>query len=381
MTASRWTHPAWLMPKWSGMAIGRVVGTAGYAIAAVVSVPAHLRWLTALFTAVALAGALYSWRPLIRQPARRLVGLLVMAAGGHATYAIDPSSPGWLPAGISISVALAVLPLAVSVPYAFITAGIAATIAELENPKALAPLLAGCVGFAILGATVGNSRQRADAAEKLLLSEQATRAAEARAHVYAERQRLAREIHDILAHTLSAQIVGLESARLLLRRDAPPEAVLQQVDQAQRLAREGLEETRRAVYSLRGDARPTMESVRDLAQTAGARLELVGEPQPMTPEGGLAVERTVREALTNIRKHAPGATATVTLSYFDDRVEVEVCDTGRAGPSGAPPPLTDAGSGYGLAGMRERAELIGGELKAGPVDDGKGFRVWLTIPR
>jgi signal transduction histidine kinase len=373
MTTGRWTRRT-LVPNWSGLAIGRVVGAAAYAVAAVVSVPAHQRLAAALFTAVAVAGAMYSWRPLAGQPVRRLAGLMVMAAGGHATYAIDPSSPGWLPAGISISVAFALLPLVVSVPYAFLTAGIAATIAEVENPKALAPLLAGCAGFAILGATVGTTRQRADTAEKLLRSEQATRAAEARTQVYAERQRLAREIHDILAHTLSAQIVGLESARLLLRRGAPADAVLHQVEQAQRLAREGLDETKRAVYSLRGDARPTVESVRELAKTAGARLEVVGEPQPMTPEGGLAVERTVREALTNVRKHAPGATATVTLSYRDDRVEVEVRDMG-GGHGGT----AMNGSGYGLTGMRERAELIGGELEAGP--EAEGFRVWLTIPR
>jgi signal transduction histidine kinase len=372
MTLRRWPRP----PA-PGIAVGRAVGTVAYAVAAIVSVPTHLRWAAVGFTAVALAGALYSWRARTDQPVHRLVGLFVMAGGGHALYAVDPHSPGWFPAGIAISVALAALPLPVAVGFAFVSAGVAATIAELRNPTAVVPLLAGCGGFAILGATLGTSRQRAESAERLLASEKAAREAEARTRVYAERQRLAREIHDILAHTLSAQIVGLESARLLLRRGAGADAVLQQVDQAQRLARDGLEETRRAVHSLRGDARPTLESVRTLAETAGARLSVTGEPQALEPEAGLAVERTVQEALTNVRKHAPGAVATVSLSYLPDRFEVEVRDVGGSGNGAVP---ADSGAGYGLAGMRERAELLGGKLIAGPLDDGKGYRVWLTIP-
>jgi signal transduction histidine kinase len=304
----------------------------------------------------------------------------VMAGGGHVLYALDPSSPGWFPAGLAIAVAMVLLPLPTAVGFSLVTTGIGATIAELRNPGAMAPLLAGCVGFAILGAAAGTSRQRADTAERLLASEQAAREARARTQVYAERQRLAREIHDVLAHTLSAQIVGLESARLLLHRNAPAEAVLRQVEQAQRLARDGLDETRRAVYSLRGDVRSTVDSVGELARTGSARLSIQGEPEPLEPEVGLAVERTVREALTNIRKHAPGAAATVSLRYCADRVEVEVLDGGTAG-NGARSALSHAGAGYGLTGLRERAELLGGQLTAGPVEDGRGYRVCLTIPK
>lgn len=373
---SRWLSR---YPPVRGIAVGRAVGTAAYAVAAVVSVPSHLRWLAVVLTAVALAGALYSWRSSAEhQPGRLLLGLLVMAAGGHVLYAVDPTSPGWFPAGIAISVALAALPLPVAVAFALVTAGTAASIAELRNPGALLPLLAGCAGFAILGVTIGGSRQRAESAERLLASEQAVREAEARAHVLAERQRLAREIHDILAHTLSAQIVGLESARLLLRRGAASAAVMQQIEQAQRLARDGLEDTRQAVYSLRGDTRPIVEAVRTLAEAADARLTVTGRPEHTEPEAGLAVERTVREALTNVRKHAPGAAVEVSLSYLPAAIEVEVRN-GRS--SAAQPALAGTGAGYGLSGLQERAELLGGELTAGPVDEGKGYRVWLTIPR
>jgi signal transduction histidine kinase len=162
-----------------------------------------------------------------------------------------------------------------------------------------------------------------------------------------------------------------------LRKGAPAEAVLQQVEQAQRFAREGLDETRQAVSSLRGDTRPTVEAVRALAETAGARLTVTGGPEHTEPEAGLAVERTVREALTNVRKHAPGAPVEVAVSFLPATIQVEI----RNGPSAAHPMLADTGAGYGLSGLRERAELLGGELTAGPLDDGKGFRVWLTIPR
>ncbi|GAA3204666.1 sensor histidine kinase [Dactylosporangium siamense] len=358
-----------------GVALGQAVGAVAYTVAAVVSVPVHLRWLAAGLAAVALAGAYASRRAGADRPVRMLLALVVMAAGGHALYVVDPTSPGWFPAGLSIALAFAALPLPLAVGFAVATAATGATIAELRNPGALLPLLAGCAGFAVLGIGIGGSRQRAETAERLLASEQALREAEARTEVLAERQRLAREIHDILAHTLSAQIVGLESARLLLRKGAPTEAVLQQVDQAQRFAREGLDETRQAVSSLRGDTRPAVEAVRALADTAGARLTVTGDPGHLSPEAGLAVERTVREALTNVRKHAPGAPIEAALTFHQATIEVQI----RNGRSSARPTLADTGAGYGLSGLRERAELLGGDLTAGPHED--GFRVWLTIPR
>lgn len=365
------------LPASCALVLGRAAATIAYAVAAVVVVPAHLRWAALLCTAVAFAGAAYGWRARTDQPVHRVIGLAVMAAGGHALYVVDPSSPGWLPAGIAISVALAVLPLPIAMPFVVVTAGTGALIAELRNPAAIVPLLAGCTGFAVLGAVVGASRQRADQAERLLASEHAARDAEAKAQVYAERARLAREIHDILAHTLSAQIVGLESARLLMRKGAPAEAVLQQIDQAQKLAREGLDETRQAVQSLRGDTRPTAEAVGELAKSANATLTVEGRPEPLAPETGLAIERTVREALTNVRKHAPGAAVRIRLAYREDQVEVEVHDSGSATRSA----LHDTGTGYGLTGLRERAELLGGTLDADAMDEGEGYRVWLTIPR
>ncbi|MFD0536496.1 sensor histidine kinase [Actinomadura luteofluorescens] len=100
---------------------------------------------------------------------------------------------------------------------------------------------------------------------------------------------------------------------------------------------------------------------------------MTGAPRELPPQAGLAVVRTAQEALTNVRKHAPGARAQVALRYLTGKVELEVTDTG-----GTEPVEELGGGGYGLVGMRERAELIDGTLVTGP--DGKGFRVSLSVP-
>jgi signal transduction histidine kinase len=197
----------------------------------------------------------------------------------------------------------------------------------------------------------------------------------AAARVLAERQRLAREIHDILAHSLSAQVVHLEGTRMLLERDGKEAAALERVEQARAMARSGLEETKRAVAALRGEATPLAEELSRLTEPFGNRcvVEVSGDPSTLSVEARLAVVRTAQEALTNVHKHAPDASVTVAVRCSADRCELDVRDTG--GPPGA---LADAGSGYGLVGMRERAELLGGELTAGPCET--GFRVLLRVP-
>jgi signal transduction histidine kinase len=207
----------------------------------------------------------------------------------------------------------------------------------------------------------------------------ALRVSQASNEVLADRAHLAREIHDILAHSLSAQIVHLEGARLLLAGDGGREQVLERVESAQRLARSGLEETRRALATLRGEIPRPEEALAELAEEFRAvtgrpcDVEITGPSRELTPEARLAVVRTAQEALTNARKHAPGARTTVRLRYRDADVELDATDEGGPGPAGRSP-----GSGYGLVGMRERAELIGGTLEAGRVEG--GFRVVLRVP-
>ncbi|TDD12102.1 sensor histidine kinase [Nonomuraea deserti] len=198
----------------------------------------------------------------------------------------------------------------------------------------------------------------------------------ARESAQAERAHLAREIHDILAHAQSAQIVHLEGARLLLERGDVPTA-LDRVNRAVRLARSGLEETKRALEALRGQDIRLLELLERLAvehRSAGGALcevEVSGDVSALPAGARLAVARTAQEALTNVRKHAPGAAVTVTLRNLGGWCELKVRDDGGAAPA-------QDGAGYGLVGMRERAELLGGSLTTGP--EGDGFRVLLRLP-
>ncbi|AQZ65688.1 hypothetical protein BKM31_33300 [[Actinomadura] parvosata subsp. kistnae] len=204
----------------------------------------------------------------------------------------------------------------------------------------------------------------------------AARAAEAREAVLAERARIAREIHDILAHSLSAQLVHLEGAKLLLRADRTAEA-LDRVTRARDLAKSGLDEARRAVSALREDPPALPAALRTLAddfETTAHRpctLRISGPELLLPPETELALLRTAQEALTNIRRHAPGSPAQVTLTFAPDHCDLRITNPTSAEP-GTP------GGGYGLVGMRERAELLGGTLTAGERDG--AFLVHLRVP-
>jgi signal transduction histidine kinase len=241
------------------------------------------------------------------------------------------------------------------------------------------------------------SREQADAAraraEELLAQLAASQEAQAQAAALTERARLAREIHDVLAHALSGLVLALDTMELLARQggDDPGtvERMLEQVGRAQRIARDGLADTRRAVAALRGDELPGAPLLPRLVQAAAASgvhatLTVTGDPRPLPPETGLALYRTAQEALTNTAKYAGrAATAQVSLSYRPDSVELLIQDAPAGGPADGTAPADRPGGGltfggYGLAGMRERAELLGGTLTAGPA--GPGFAVHLTLP-
>jgi signal transduction histidine kinase len=224
-------------------------------------------------------------------------------------------------------------------------------------------------------------------AEDLLKQLQASHAAQAEAAAFRERARLAREIHDILAHALSGLVLALDTMELLGRQaSADPRALEQmrgQVSRAQRMARDGLADTRRAIGALRGDELPGPalldRLVLEAAATTGVRAELAvsGLQRPLSPEVGLALYRTAQEALTNTAKYAgAGASAEVRLTYAEDAVELVVQDRRSDSAHAVAAGMTFGG--YGLTGMRERAELLGGSLTAGPTD--LGFGVCLRLP-
>jgi signal transduction histidine kinase len=202
-----------------------------------------------------------------------------------------------------------------------------------------------------------------------------------------ERQRLAREMHDVLAHSLSGLAVHLEGARLLLAADAADPRLTGLIDRAHHLAKTGVQEARWAISMLRGDELPGPERlaalVTEFERDTGvpSRFTAAGAPRELTAGVRLALYRVTQEALTNIRKHARPGRVEVRLRYEPDAVRLDVddledlYDSGDSGATAGSPPDPD---GYGLTGMRERAELLGGSLRAGPT--GLGFRVTLRVP-
>jgi signal transduction histidine kinase len=211
---------------------------------------------------------------------------------------------------------------------------------------------------------------------------QASRVAEARAAAAAERGRLAREMHDVLAHSLSALALQLETTRLLARSRGVDEDVTEAIDRAHHLAAGGLDEARRAIAAERGDEPPGPERIGTLAgafeEQSGlpVLVEVRGKPRELPPEARLAMYRTAQEALTNVRRHSTAERVEVSIDYLPDSTVLVVEDHALA--SSPPPGFGLNGGGFGLTGMRERAELLGGELIAAPTPG--GFRVELRLP-
>jgi signal transduction histidine kinase len=256
-------------------------------------------------------------------------------------------------------------------------------------------LLDYALGFVAAALTASNIRQfraRAEEAELLLAQTQRSQEERLRATRLEESARIAREIHDVLAHALAGLAIQLEATTALVEGDADRDTVLARVRRAHELSREGLRETRRAVGALRGDPVRAPDSLRELADAyrsaddAPARLEIEGDCGRLAGETGQAVVRVAQEALTNVRKHAPGAQVSLAVhagARPEENVVLAVQDLDGdtpAGPgSGAPAgSLADTGGGYGLQGMRERAQALGGTLSAGPTTD--GWRVELRLP-
>jgi signal transduction histidine kinase len=201
-----------------------------------------------------------------------------------------------------------------------------------------------------------------------------------------ERARIARELHDVVAHHISMVAVQAETARLTT--PGMPAAGAQRLAAIGDTARGALTEMRRLLGVLREDTRaevadrqpqPGLRQLNDLldaardASGAGTRLILRGPPVTLDPGVELAAYRIVQEALTNARRHAPGAAVDVELHYADDGLRLRIRDNGPG-----PPPTLPAG-GHGLLGMHERAMAAGGELHIGAAGGG-GFLVAVRLP-
>ncbi|XUL91581.1 histidine kinase [Streptomyces galilaeus] len=296
-----------------------------------------------------------------------IAALLGIAIAGQTAGFTVPALVVWCGCAVS---SLERLPIAVAVP---VTSVSLATFAAVNNDVWLTTAVT-TAGLALAGYTLRLDAEARGNAQRLLTQERMARAAEAESAALAERARIAREIHDVLAHSLSAQLVHLEAARLLIERGADRETILERVVAARGMARDGLAETRQALSALRGEMTPLEDFLTEIvATTAGAEVTVTGDRRQLSAEASQAVRRVAQEALTNVRKHVPGAKVLLRLEYGEHEVRLDVRDSG-----GSPGELTGAGGGYGLLGMRERAELLGGSLRAEPEEE--GFVVTLKVP-
>ena len=211
-----------------------------------------------------------------------------------------------------------------------------------------------------------------------------TEAEEARRRASEERLRIARELHDVLAHDIS--LINVQAGVALHLMEEHPEQARTALTAIKAASKDALGELRSVLDVLRqadeGPPRAPTAGLEHLdrlvtgAAAAGIDVRVVtdGRARPLPPGVDLAAFRIIQEALTNVTRHAGPATATISLTYGDDELTVQVDDDGKGRPlSGA------NGSGNGIPGMRERAAALGGRLEAGPRPGG-GFRVRASLP-
>jgi signal transduction histidine kinase len=350
----------------------------------------------ALVITVLLAVAVVAWLCWTRWPGRERglsADICVMAAAGGVLIGASPSSAASAFVFVAAVAAAARVPLHRAMIVTAIGALATATSTIIYDRGALA-LLAYVLGFVAAALAASNARQsinRAEQAELLLAQTQRSHEEQLRTARLEESTRIAREIHDVLAHTLAGLTIQLEATSSLIEHGADRQAVLERVKRAHELAREGLAETRRAVGALRADAGPATPAAAGIqalvseyrsASHAKVTVTIDGNADRLSDQLGQTLVRVVQESLTNVRKHAPGAAVTIELHAGSAAAEVlELIVANGPAPDGTAGHtlLSRSGGGYGLQGMRERAEALGGTLEAGVTGEG-GWRVRMRVP-
>jgi signal transduction histidine kinase len=204
----------------------------------------------------------------------------------------------------------------------------------------------------------------------LLANAEQLQVEQSRAAALDERNRIAREIHDVLAHSLGSLSVQVQAARAVLTDQGDVERAVDLLNRAQRSAAEGLSDTRRALQALRSDTPPLPDALDELGAEHRRRyltpvtLEVTGHARPLTPDASLALTRAAQESLVNAAKHAPRQPVTVRLHFCDGPTTLTILNPLVDGDQPVQPGLETANGGYGLAGMRERLRLIDGSLDA-----------------
>jgi signal transduction histidine kinase len=312
----------------------------------------------------------------------RAASAVMIAAAAVLVWA-QPTGPGF--AGVFVGAALLAWHLPWRVAVALMAAVFTVLLVVVQRTgvglaTAMAVMVAfgGVFGVMFLADRLSEAGQHA---ARLLAEAEGSRAAQAQAAGLAERQRLAREMHDVLAHSLSGLMLQLEAARMLAAGDPGDPRLSAAIDRAHHLAKSGLDEARRAIGMLRGDELPGPQGLVALAaqfqQDRGIPCELTvsGSGRRLSSQASLALYRVAQEALTNVTKHASPDRIEMHLHYQPTAIRLTVEDFTAARRTRQVPASYE---GYGLTGMRERAELLGGTLatRATPT----GFLVELEVP-
>jgi signal transduction histidine kinase len=306
----------------------------------------------------------------------------IMAAAGGALVPFAPLAVTF----VGVAALSATIGWAIRTAACVIAAGLAAMLVSVPATGHSLGILSLGFGVALAGTAMGLSRRQSQerAAQAVLLSVERERAdiEQARAELFADRNHLARELHDVLAHTLAALSLQLEALDVTVHasENAVGLEIVQQVERTKRLVREGLAEARNAVRALRDDLEPLPDQLAKLAADQQSELAVSGEARAVSPQVTLALYRAAQEGLTNAMKHAPGAATGVELSFGPGCVTLTVTN----GPSGSDTatenlaPLASSGSGYGLRGIEERLQTLGGSMEAGPSKE--GWRLNAEVP-
>src|SRR6516165_312880 len=316
-----------------------------------------------------------------------VLAAMTMAAG-------DAPLPFGIMLGLASYLTASRLPRRVSIPaVAFSAAALGGALVHdaLVTPNgavavdavmAFLPLVAGW----FTGDSVAARRRYLAGLAEQAQREQAAEAERARLQVHQERVRIARELHDVVAHTLTVMTVQAGVGRRLMARR--PEEASTALESIETIGRTAQEELRVVLGLLRDEEHqtaalapaPKLVDVKELVETVRASgtpvdLHMSGTDRPLSPALELSVYRVVQEALTNVVKHAPGARATVDLAVCDREIRLDVTDDGRP----AEPPAGERHAGHGIVGMRERIAAFGGLLVAEPLAS-EGFRVTAQVP-
>lgn len=338
--------------------------------------------LTAAFGVVVIGA---EWIEQGRSRVPSTIALVAMAVVGVILTAEQPTGTGELAQGLVAYVAgarVAALPgvaLVVATAVGTSIARVSAAGQSVTTVTSTVLLAALLYLMARLFRRAQEDRQRAELATAEL---EDARERELESAALTERSRIARELHDVLAHSLSGLALQLEAARLTARQAGASEQLVELLGRCRAMAAQGLEEARSAVRALRGQEVPGLDSLRGLVEGfrergMDVRLTIHGEPAGLAPEASLALYRAAQEALTNVTRHSAAEVVTVEVELGERTARLVVADDGGAGV--ATRVLAGVGSGYGLHAMRERAELLGGRVEAGP--HAGGFRVELELPR